>query len=301
MLVVLLIERVIYWPPAYHPLTLFRLIASNLARKVNPDKRRSAAQRKIAGTLAIAVLLVPLAMILAMLLFLVQFPFFFDGILLLIAIQYRNVSRAYQLIGNALKYEKKALARHYLDDLVLRETQNLSLIGIAKASIEMLILRTQSQLFCTLFWFAIGGGLAAFMVRLIFELQQSWNTKLPQNREFGAPAKQIWQLLNWLPGLIFIFAFALAQNITGVYNAYKRRPSSGTTHPLKLLCGGALGIQLSGPVIYQGVKRRFMRVGGDREVRFADLKRAQGAIYRSQAVLLVGYLLITVIIVNIGG
>jgi cobalamin biosynthesis protein CobD/CbiB len=57
-----------------------------------------------------------------------------------------------------------------------------------------------------------------------------------------------------------------------------------------------LQIQLSGPVYYQGQKRRFVKVGGEREVRFVDMSRTLLALHKAQAVLLTLILLVCAII-----
>ncbi len=299
MVFAVLVERFLHWPVAYHPLAFFRLIAKNLALRVNPSKPRSAQQRKIAGALAATLLLLPFIMIVAMLLYLAPYPFIFDFLLLLVALQYRPALRAYDKIRVNLQADKKALARHYLDSMVLRDTANLSPMGIAKAAIESLIYRTQAHQVGVLFWFLIGGGTAALAVRLLAELNHSWNTKLARFVFFGRPVKLLWQIINWIPQLLFLIAFALAQNISGAFAGLRAKRTFPGVSTLKLVTASALGIQLNGPAFYDGQKNRAPRVGGPREVRFDDLQRCRNTLYRSMAILWVTLLLTTIVSVHI--
>ncbi len=66
----------------------------------------------------------------------------------------------------------------------------MSAIGLTKACIETLSLRFAKQWFSVLFWFMLGGGIAALSYRLLQELQQCWNPKLTQFQHFGRVCRQ---------------------------------------------------------------------------------------------------------------
>ena len=297
MLLVILVERVWAWPDKYHPLSAMRLLANNMARKVHPSTTRSISQQKISGSLAILVLLLPLLVILALLVNLAEYPVFFDCLLLLVALHFQPVVRNYQKIAWALKSEKKALARSLLNPMVLRETHNLSSMGIAKAAIESLLLRFNYQYCAVLFWFLLLGGVGAIGYRLILEFSQSWNSKLSRFKHFGRPAAWLCGVLNWIPARLVALSFALAENISGAWRAYQRIQKGCHSHSTLLaLKGGALAIQLGGPAYYEGHKVRFAKVGGDREIRFADMQRTLSGVRKTQAILLVMVLLVCTLI-----
>ncbi|MDO6695126.1 cobalamin biosynthesis protein [Aliiglaciecola sp. 3_MG-2023] len=275
IIIALLLEWLIPWPEKAHPLTLLRLMATNLAARVNPNAPRSAAQQRISGSLAIIVLLAPILVIISIPLFLAQYPLFFDAIMLLVAIQFQPIRRHFKGLEKALKSEKKNLARHHLNGIVLRDTSTLSPMGIAKAAIESLNQRFIYQQLAIIFWYLLAGGLGALVVRMLIELNQVWNMKRPKNRYFGLPIALLTQLLVCLPQLIFALIFSMITNPVGAFKGVKSVPSKSHINSfVKGMIGGGLGIQLGGPAIYHNTKVRYPRVGASREVRFADLQRS---------------------------
>lgn len=288
MLLVMLIERIWFWPDAYHPLNFMRMLAINMARKVNKSKDSSQFQQAISGSLAILVLILPLALILFVLTNLAEFPLFFDGLLLLIALQFSPVLSRGKKIAQALKAEKKALARNLLNPIVLRETDKLSPLGIAKATIESMLLRFSYQYCAVLFWYLMLGGIGALVYRLIFEFSQIWNTKLSQFSYFGKPAAKLVLILSWLPARIGAWCVAISENLGGAIRGIKRTSGNTRQHQLILaIKGGALSFELGGPAFYQGRKVRLPKVGGQREIRFDDLARTQSGIVKSTFVFIV--------------
>lgn len=288
MLLVMLVERVFNWPEKYHPLSFFRILAAGMDKKVRPSTNDSKLQQTISGSLAATVLLVPFLLILALLINLAEYPQFFDAILLLIALQFRPYLLRYKTVMRALQNDKKILARSTLSAMVLRDTDKLSPLGIAKAAIESLLLRAANQYVGTLFWYLVLGGLGAITYRLLYEFSQAWNTKLVKYRHFGQPVRTVFSLLSWLPKRLFIMCIAIAENISGAIAAARKSPKKADSNGKFLsVCGGALGIELSGPAFYAGEKIRMPRVGGKREIRFADMQRLINALRKVGAVLLV--------------
>lgn len=287
MLIVMLVERFLNWPDKYHPLSFFRLLARNIDKKVRPGSADSVTQQKISGSLAAIVLLVPFLLVLALLINIAEYPQFFNAILLLAALQFSPFLKRYKKIRLALASNKKALARSILAPMVLRETDKLSPMGIAKAASESLLLRFGYQYVSVLFWYLLLGGLGAFTYRLLYEFSQIWNTKLAKYRNFGRPARTIVNFLSWFPIRFFVLALALAENLTGARQAAKK-VSSVKQSSIRVLAshGGAMGFQMSGPAYYTGQKIRKKKVGGQREIRFDDMQRVTNSMTKANLILL---------------
>jgi adenosylcobinamide-phosphate synthase len=272
MLVVIVIERTWPIPKSYHPLTLFQLLAQRMALKVNPDSNRSKRQKMISGTLAIIILIVPLLLPLGLFIQLADIPQFFDGLLLLLALQFQDVISQCKRVVASLHRDKKALARHFLNDLCLRSTNNLSDVGLCKATIESMLLRFTYQYIGVLFWFLCAGGLAALCYRLIFELSQAWNIRTNKHRHFGQPTAAIRFVLAWLPSQITTVIFMLAQNIGAAMQARRYLPSKAKARDrLIATFAGALHCQLGGPVIYEKTKNRLPKSGPPRFPKSQDI------------------------------
>ncbi|GGD50558.1 cobalamin biosynthesis protein CobD/CbiB [Lacimicrobium alkaliphilum] len=287
VLLVILIERLWLWPVAYHPLSFFRLLASRMADKVNRRDTDAIDQQRISGTLAPLVLLAPILISIGLFINLAEFPLFFDAVLLLMAIYYKPVLQNLHRAEMALKNNKKALARDLSARLLLRQTDSLSPMGLSKALTETTVLRFFYQ-FCTpLFWFFVGGGLAALTYRILYEFSQAWNTRQPRFRYFGQPVGMVVVALQALPVYLALFAFMLAENISGAITGRKQLNKGSCFHTRILaLAGGALNLQLGGPAYYDGQKRRTQKCGGSRLPQIKDIRRAILATHKCTAILL---------------
>lgn len=302
MLIVVLLESLWAWPDKYHPLSLVKLLAMNIASKVHLNVNRSTNQQRISGSLAVAVLLIPVMLTLTVLISLAEFPLFFEALLLLVALQFQSDVKQYKKVYRALAREKKALARSLLSAIVLRETDKLSPMGTAKAAIESLLVRFHYQYCGVLFWYLILGGVGALGYRMVFEFSHCWNIKQPHFKHFGAPAASLMKILGWIPVSFTSGCFAIAENISGWFKGRQRLAKNSLPFSMLLAsCGGALGIQLGGPAFYGGQKVRFQKVGGNREIRLADMPRGVAAIRKTQAILLVLCVLSTAMIYAIKG
>ena len=278
MLVVILIER--WWPISkkYHPLTVYRLIAIRMALKVNPDDKRSEQQQKISGSLAAIMLTVPVLLPIALFIQLADIKQFFDGLLLLFALQFQYVAAGSKRIAFALGRDKKALSRHIINDLCLRQTDNLSTVGICKATIETYLLRYTYQYLAVLFWFICFGGVAALLYRLLFELTQAWNVKQSHFKYFGRPVNAIHAILSWVPSQLMALLFMLAENIKNAYYFRRRLPTkAGRRAKLIATFAGAMNVQLGGPVMYNDVKHRTLKSGPARFPQSQDILRSLAA------------------------
>lgn len=278
MLLVLLVDRFVEIPASYHPLSLFRLLANNMAARVNPYRRRNSAHQLLAGTLAALMLILPLCLILYLLLPLAHQPWFFETLVLFGIIRSRELFRAAANIKQNLDKGHKLLAREQLAPLTLRETARLSTLGITKATIEMFSLRIARQYFTLIFWFMCLGAIPALICCLIQQLAWHWNSKLTQFRHFARPVTALSRLISWLPCQL------LALNISLLYNT-KNNLRQGRQQA-KLWAGGSSGRVLSatawalqrhlgGPAIYQGAKIRRASVGTDTQPHPGDIRDTQ--------------------------
>jgi len=276
----MLVETLWAWPETFHPLRFARLLVRRMAVKVHPCIERSELQQKISGSLTIFMLLLPLAIILIIFTSMVPFPLFFDVLLLLVALQYQTLVKCSQKVAKALSQQKKVLSREALEHMVLRETERLPPIGIAKATIESLLLRFAKQYFSVIFYYFIFGGVGALCYRSIYEFSHCWNTKIHRFRLFGYAAAKIIRIMQFIPVRLYRLIFILAQNISGGLAAWHNGSKNMCSHVwLLTIQGGALGIEFSGPAYYNGQKNRFCKCTGQRQERFEDI---QSTIYAVQ-------------------
>lgn len=289
----IVLERLLRVPPGYHPITLMRGFAEAVATAGLRGKRQTEPQLRLSGALALVTLSLPLILIVATLLLFAEFTVFFDGVFLLVALQFTPTLVGSKAIQAALTGRKKALARNLLARWTLRETHSLSHLGICKATIESLLLRYCYQYLCVLFWYFIAGGAGAIMYRLAYEAAQSWNVKLTAFRHYGMAASRLCFLLQWLPVRITAVLFGLTVNINRAFSALQQHRQQRSSHTLLLTCcGGALDVELGGPAYYNGHKTRLPTCGGTRAPELIDIGRARVAIYQQQGLLIAILLLV---------
>ncbi|MDP5039666.1 MAG: cobalamin biosynthesis protein [Paraglaciecola sp.] len=287
VLIVVLIERHLTLADKFHPLTFAKLVALRVAYKVHSKNPGTPLQQMIAGTLAPIVLLSPFMLLLAVLIYLSEYPIFFDSLLLLLALRFTPVMMRIKKVERCLKTNKKTLAKQHLQTLVLRETAQLSPFGIAKAAIESLMLRFAAQFCCVIVLYLVGGGLLALGYRLLFEFSQCWHTKQGSYAYFGKPIRLCLALILWLPARITALCFIIGQNISQGLRALTQGKNLLCSRYFVLsLQGAALGVELGGPVFYGDNKVRLAKCGGTRPIALEDINRALNGIKKAQWVFL---------------
>lgn len=257
---VILLERVLAIPRKAHPLSFMQILARKMADKVcranNP-----AAQQRIAGLLAPAVMIIPWLIIIAIVRSLSEFPLFFDLLLLFVALAYGDVERSAKRCQLALQQNKKSLARQYLKNIVLRDVDSLSETGMSKACIEGQILRLVQQHITPLLLFMFFGGVSAFAYRWVLECHYQWNPKVRQYQHFGRPLERVIAVLIFLPLRLTTGIFALIGSpFKGIWIWLKGLQLTNRNHLLQS-AALMLRVQLGGPVIYQQQKVRMTRFG----------------------------------------
>lgn len=263
-------------PPSYHPLTLFRYFARELGRKVHPDIQRSVFQQRLSGTLAVLVaLFTPLSLLYAFYLF-SELPWVLDALLLYCSLDWALQRQRAEQLSRDLQRNQMTLARQRSKSLLLRDTHNMTAMGLAKATIESLLLRSSRQVIAVFFWFLCGGGLAALGYRLLYELNQQWNVKLPHFRYFGRTASQLSSLLAAPAMLISYSVITLQGGMMKIIRQYQRQQGNyfGPLQYLLLSCGSsAIGVNLGGPVFYAGNRVMRDRIQRSAEPAWYDIVR----------------------------
>lgn len=251
VIMVMLIERLAPLPPQYHPLYYFRVIAEQLTTRVRPDAHDSKQQHLISGALSYVVLALPTAFVIGLILDLAAVPAFFDVFILYLTLDFQRHVNSARLVAASVATDKKFLGRSRLSFDVCRDTDNLTQLGLLKACAETLCLRHFYQQIMIMFCYLTGGVLIALLFRLTYECAQVWNTKLPANRYFGKPVRQLLDLLCYLPVRVISvvdFIIATRQNTDQIPSFWH----TGNGELLLFVWAKRLKLSLYGPRFYQG-------------------------------------------------
>jgi adenosylcobinamide-phosphate synthase len=209
LMVVLLIKSLVSHFIAHEPLRFFKFYCLQLGNKVNNGKN-STSHQTIAGLLALLVTLIPIAIILWLFADFVAVDYVWQGLLLYLALGSLNLGQINKRIAQALVAKQNYLAKQTLKPLLLRETEQLSQVGLSKAAIEMQLLRSVQEIYVVSFIFVSIGPLAALSYRLLLEIHYCWNTKLAQYKYFGFYSQLFIQFIQWLPSRLMALLILLS-------------------------------------------------------------------------------------------
>lgn len=209
LMVVLLIKFLVSHFIVHEPLRFFKFYCLQLGNKVNNSKN-STSHQTMAGLLALLVTLVPIVIILWLFTDFVAVDYLWQGLLLYLALGSLNLGKINKGIAQALVAKQNYLAKQTLKPLLLRETEQLSQVGLSKAAIEMQLLRSVQQIYVVSFLFVSVGPLAALSYRLLLEMHYCWNTKLVQYKYFGFYSQLFVQLIQWLPSRLMALFILLS-------------------------------------------------------------------------------------------
>lgn len=247
----LLLHLIIPIPRSIHPVRLWHAFAQLLSDKVNTNNSYS--QSLTSGLLAVLLMCGSLLITLSALEHLVWQKSLFELALLLLALDWQGNDRFANRLIKALLQQDKSKARQLLAPRLNRQTATLSELGLGKAGAETLIIGYGRHVICVLFWYAIGGGIAAFVYRFTSELARAWSPSRSQYLPFGLPIIRLLAILDIVPLRCFSLLIALGHNMSitfkGIFNQAQQWPLPGPAWLLAAV-GCKLELSLCGPAIY---------------------------------------------------
>jgi len=255
---VVLVKFLVSYLASHEPLQFFRFYCDQLAVKVNKSKN-SARQRSISGFIAILITLAPLVIILWLFEVFVEAAWLWQSFLLYLALGELHLGKTSKEIAKLVVANKNFEAKQLLNPWLLRDTEKLSSLGLAKSCVEMLLLRAIQNLFTIGLVFLVFGPLAALTSRLLIEMHYSWNPKKNSFSPFGNSVAFIVNVIQWLPSRIF--SLVLLFSCIGKHFVLFFRLSRPYFFQLNQnyvlnLFALSLEIKLGGVAMYQGVKLR---------------------------------------------
>ena len=255
---VIIIKFVASYLANHEPLQFYRFFCDQLAKKVNKSKN-SDRQQNISGCIGILVTLTPLVVILWLFEAFVEAAWLWQGLLLYLALGNLQLGKTSKDIAKLVVANKKIEAKQLLNPWLLRDTEQLSSLGVAKGCIEMLLLRAMQNLFTISFVFLVFGPLAALVSRLLIEMHYSWNNKQNSFQPFGNSIAFAVNIIQWLPSRIFslILLFScIGKNFTLFFRLSQPYFFQLNNSYVLNLFALSLEIKLGGVAMYKGLKLR---------------------------------------------
>ncbi len=224
---------------------------------------------------------------------------------------FRRFSHAFSGVAAALKAGDITGARRSLAGWRGEASADLSSGEVAKLAIERGLTDSYRQVFAALFWFtALPGPTGAVLYRAVSLLADEWRsdargsevTPIARAREaFGAPARRLLWLLDWVPVRLTALSFAIVGDFEDAVYCWRTQAKGWVTqeggeHAGIVLAsgGGALGVVLGGALPVPGGEPEYrpdLGIGDDAD---ADLlPSAVGLVWRALILWLLLILLLT--------
>ena len=255
VIITLLLSLIIDWlfgePKRYHPLIGFGVLANQVERIFNKPYNKF--YTRTLGILAISVLLLP-AVLIAF--FISSLHWFFDIIILALAVGHQSLREHAIAVKNALLENNLGAAQHNVSKMVSRDTQTMNTTQVSKACVESILENGNDAIFASIFWFIIAGAPGVVLHRLSNTLDAMWGYKTPKYIHFGWAAARLDDVLNYIPArLIAISYFLASRNINAIkcwrsQIKYAKSPNAG---PVMAAGAGGLNVILGGSAVYNGV------------------------------------------------
>jgi adenosylcobinamide-phosphate synthase len=192
----------------------------------------------------------------------------------------------FRALRSSLTEAQQAVGR-----IVGRDTGNLDAPGVIRAAVETVAENTTDGVTAPLIAFAIGGSPLALLYKSINTMDSMIGYRNEQYQYFGTAAARLDDIVNFIPArfsaVCMIAASALCLPFVSVpvrmmpFRAAKifirdrKNHASPNSAQTESVCAGALGIQLGGDTVYNGITEHHPLIGDVlREPDSADIERA---------------------------
>jgi adenosylcobinamide-phosphate synthase len=283
----LLLDRLLGEPRRWHPLVGFGRLAGALERGLRRGAPGAAVGNRLRGSLAWALLVLPLAASLRHGCWRPARPgrrrWPGTRCLLWFALGGRSLEEHAQAVAQPLAAGDLAAARERLSWMVSRETAQLDAADISRATVETALENGNDAVFGALFWAVLLGGPGALAFRFANTLDAMWGYRDARRIYFGWCAARADDVLGYVPARLTALTYALLGQGAAALRCWRTQAaawSSPNAGPVMAAGAGALGVSLGGAAIYHGrVEARPVLGRGPAPVA-ADIGRALALVRR---------------------
>ena len=185
---------------------------------------------------------------------------FVSACFLLFTISPKSLAAAGREIYQYLQQGNLKQARFKVGWIVGRDTKNLDVPNVTRATVETIAENIVDGIISPLFFFLLGGAPLAMLYRAANTMDSMLGYKNEKYLYFGRPAARLDDLLNYIParltGILLVFSAAILrldwQNACRMMlRDAKKHPSPNGGYPESAVAG-SLGVQLGGLNYYFG-------------------------------------------------
>ena len=170
----------------------------------------------------------------------------------------KSLANHVEAVAKPLVTHDLKAARHAVSMIVGRNSNNLDSNDIARAALESLAENTSDGVTAPLFWGVLLGFPGVLIYKFVNTADSMIGYKSERYRDFGWASARIDDLVNYIPARLTSFMYAvISRNTLRVLRitfrdaSQHRSPNAGWP---ETSVAASIGVKLSGPRIYEGVK-----------------------------------------------
>ncbi len=280
--VAVLLDRMLGEPQRFHPLAGFGWLARRVEQRLYGAAASHASYLR--GSVAVCVLLLPLAALAAWLQSLAIIGTLCSVLLLYFAIAPRSLREHAERVSTACANNDLPAAREAVSMMVSRDTTQLNAAGVARATVESVLENGNDAIFSALFWFIVAGAPGVVLYRLSNTLDAMWGYRNARYNEFGWAAARLDDVLNYLPARLTALSYALVGHTRSALRCWRAQAvhwESPNAGPVMAAGAGALQVRLGGKAVYHGAISERPLLGCGAEVTCGDISRAVQLVQRT--------------------
>lgn len=245
-----------------HPVVWFGKLISFCELRLNTDKR-SAQQRKLAGVVALGLLLLSVLIVtvgIRTILSWLPFGWVLEMLLATAFLAQKELARAVAAVSEALR-QSLAAGREAVSHVVGRDPQTLDQAGVARAAVETLAESTSDGVVAPWLFLVLFGLPGIALYKAVNTADSMIGHLNERYRDYGWAAAKLDDVLNWIPARLTAILVTIACFFTPGASPSKawqtaRRDASKHDSPNagwpEAAFAGALGFKLGGPRAYDG-------------------------------------------------
>lgn len=261
-------------PRRFHPLVGFGNIANYVQQKCYGNRSEKAALKKIRGIVAVALLLIPTAVIAIVLSSLPYVGLALSALMLYFCLGHKSLHDHALPIMTALQNNNDKEARYLAGRMVSRDAGSLDIVT---ATTESVLENGNDAVFGTVLWFVIAGAPGAVLYRLANTLDAMWGYRNERYYNFGWAAARFDDLLNYIPARLTALTYAFTGKTQQALFCWRTQAptwDSPNAGPVMAAGAGALGISIGGAACYQGEWHERPVLGTEEKPESRDIERA---------------------------
>lgn len=291
LLLGLLLDHLLGEPRRWHPLVGF----GRLARYVETRLYR---RHRIAGAVAVTLVVAPFVLLAAWLQSLPSYGPFFAAFALYLALGLRSLREHAGPVVAALDRADLDAARAAVGRIVSRDTAALDPTQVAAAATESVLENGNDAVFGALFWFAVAGAPGVVAYRLANTLDAMWGYRNERYERFGWAAARLDDLLNLVPARLTALSYALVGRFATAMACWRRQAplwDSPNAGPVMAAGAGALEVRLGGAAPYDGIWHERPVLGSGAAPDAGAIRRALRLVHGAVAIWIAAVCLIDVL------